>query len=105
MKRTSMMSQLASVSEGALGRLTSSDVTKSAWQAAVVLKERTERLVKGMAELDDRVASLERRVAALEKPAAKSAPRKTTARKTTSTAAKKTTAAKPRTSSSTRSTS
>ena len=89
-KRT-MMSQLASVSEGALGKLASSDISKSALQGALILKDRVERLVKGMTDLDERMDALERRVAALEKPKRKTPAKKTaasTAKKTTSTAGK-----------------
>jgi hypothetical protein len=93
--KRSMMAQLASVSEGALGKLASSDLSKSALQAGLMLKEKVERLVLGMTELDERMDKLEQRVAALEKaktPAKKRAP----ARKTASSSPKKSsTPAKP----------
>jgi hypothetical protein len=54
-----VISQLASVSEGALGKTV---------KAGMQVKERVERLVHAITELDDRVAALERRVDALEKP-------------------------------------
>jgi phage shock protein A len=83
MAKRTMISQLASVSEGAFGKT---------FQVGMALKERVERMVHAITELDDRVASLEKRVDALEKPK-----RTTTARKTTTskTAASKSTA-KPR---------
>jgi hypothetical protein len=98
-KRT-MMAQLASVSEGALGKLASSGVTKSALEGAFVLKERVERLMKGMAELDDRVDVLEKRVSALEKPKPRTPAKRAPAKKPSATTAKKatSTAAKPRSS-------
>ena len=80
-EKRSMMSQLASVSEGALGRLTQSDLSKATLQGALMLKERGERLMSSMTDLDQRVAALEERVAALEKqkrtPARKPAASKT----------------------------
>jgi hypothetical protein len=88
--KRSMMSQLASVSEGALGKLASSDLSKSALQGALMLKERMERLVMGMTELDDRMDALEKRVAALEKPKGRAPAKKSAAAgKTTASAAKK----------------
>jgi hypothetical protein len=62
------MSQLASVSEGALGKLASSEMTQKAFQGALQLKERVERMVVAISDLDERVATLEKRVTALEKP-------------------------------------
>jgi hypothetical protein len=62
-----VISQLASVSEGALGKTV---------KAGMQVKERVERLVHAITELDDRVAALERRVDALEKPKRRSPVRK-----------------------------
>jgi hypothetical protein len=59
MAKRSMISQLASVSEGALGK---------SLKAGIQVKERVERMVHAITELDDRVAALEQRVDALEKP-------------------------------------
>ena len=67
MAKRSMISQLASVSEGAIGKTV---------HVGVQVKERVERMVRAITELDDRVAALEKRVDALEKPK-----RATTARK------------------------
>ena len=94
MAKRSMMSQLASVSEGAIGRLASAEMTQRAFQGALQLKDRVERMVLAISELDDRVANLEKRVTALEKPRRRTTSSKSTASK--STAAKP--AAKPRTS-------
>jgi hypothetical protein len=62
-----VISQLASVSEGALGKTV---------KAGMQVKERVERLVHAITELDDRVAALERRVDALVKPRRRSPVRK-----------------------------
>ena len=59
MAKRSMISQLASVSEGAIGKT---------FQAGMQVKDRVERMVHAITELDDRVAALEQRVDALEKP-------------------------------------
>jgi hypothetical protein len=87
-KRT-MMAQLASVSEGALGRLAQSDLSKATLQGALMLKDRVERLMGSMTDLDERVSELEKRVAALEKPK-RTTTRKPSASKSTASAAKKT---------------
>jgi uncharacterized membrane protein len=89
MDKKSMISQLASVSEGALGKLASSDLSKTALQGALVVKERVEKLMKSMTDLDERVVALEARVAALEGKKV-GAP----AKRTTTSPAKRTTAAK-----------
>ena len=82
------LGQLASVSEGALGRLAQSSVTQTALQGALQAKERVEKLVKGFEALEVRMAAVEKRLDALEKP--KRAP----ARKTTAAAKKTATARK-----------
>jgi len=93
MAKQSVLSQLATLSEETLAKIASSEFAKDAIQGAQQAKDRVERLVKSVAELDQRLDALETRVSALE-------PKKATpAKKTTSTAAKKktTTASKPRT--------
>ena len=89
MAKKSMISQLASVSEGALGKLTSSDLSKTALSGALMLKEKVERLMSSMTDLDERMVKLEARVEALEGKATPAAKR------TTASAAKRTTASKP----------
>jgi outer membrane murein-binding lipoprotein Lpp len=66
-EKRSVMSQLTSVGEGALGRLAQYPVTQKAVESAVQVKERVEKLVGSVGELDGRVSKLEKRVAALEK--------------------------------------
>jgi len=85
--RRTVISQLASAGEEALGQLVQNPVTRKALEGALQVKERVEKLVTGLADIDGRVARLEKRVAALEKPKGGTA---TTARK--STTAKRSTA-------------
>jgi DNA-binding protein HU-beta len=87
MAKQSVLSQLASLSEETLAKIASSEFAKDAISGAQQAKDRVERLVKSVAELDDRLNALEKRVSALE-------PKKATpARKTTTAAAKKPSAA------------
>jgi hypothetical protein len=90
MDKKSMLSQVASVSEAALGKFAQSDLSKAALQGALTAKERIERLMSKMTDLDERVEALEKRVAALEKPKRAAPAKKTTAAK------KQTTVSKPR---------
>ena len=78
MDRKSVMSQLASLSEEALAKLSSSEFATNALQSVQQVKDRVERLVKTVAELDDRLDALEKRVSALE-------PKKATPAKKTTT--------------------
>ena len=79
MARRSVISQLASVGEEALGQLATNPVTRKALESALQVKDRVERLVAGLADVDGRLTKLEKRVAALEKP------KSSTTRKTAST--------------------
>jgi uncharacterized membrane protein len=81
------LGQLASVGEGAIGKLAQNPVTHRALEGAMQLKERVEKLVNGLESVEQRLAAVEKRLDALEKPK-----RRTPAK---STAARKTTAAKP----------
>ncbi len=95
MVRRTMISQLQSVGEGALGKLAQSPVTHKALEGAIQVKDRVEKVVRGLEAMDERVAKLEARIAELEKaktPARSAA--KTTAKPST-TAAKKPAARKP----------
>jgi len=62
-----VISQLASMSEGALGKSV---------KMGIQVKDRVEKMVHAITELDDRVAALEKRVDALEKPKRRTAARK-----------------------------
>lgn len=90
-----MLGQLASVGEGAIGRLAQSSVTQTALQGALQAKERIEKLMKGLESVEKRLAAVEKRLEALEKPKRRTTPaKKTTASRKTTTAARKTTAKK-----------
>jgi hypothetical protein len=77
-----MLGQLASVGEGAIGRLAQNPVTHKALEGALQVKERVEKLVNGLESLEQRVTAVEQRLDALEKPKRTTKP--ATARKTTS---------------------
>ena len=88
-----MLGQLASVGEGAIGKLAQNPVTHRALEGAMQVKERVEKLVNGLESLEQRMTAVEQRLDALEKPKRRATTTKsTTAAKTT---ASKTTAKKP----------
>jgi type II secretory pathway component PulJ len=91
--RKLMLGQLASVGEGAIGKLAQNPVTHRALEGAMQVKERVEKLVNGLESLEQRMTAVEQRLDALEKPKRRATTTKsTTAAKTT---ASKTTAKKP----------
>ena len=65
-KRT-MLGQLTSVGEGAIGRLAQNPVTNKALESAIQVKERVEKVVRGLESMDGRMTAVEKRLAALEK--------------------------------------
>jgi len=75
--------QLASVGEGAIGKLAQNPVTHKALEGALQLKERVEKLVNGLESLEQRMTAAEQRLDALEKPKRTTARKSTTARKAT----------------------
>jgi len=88
-----MLGQLASVGEGAIGKLAQNPVTHKALEGAMQVKERVEKLVNGLESLEQRMTAVEQRLDALEKPKRRATTTKsTTAAKTTAskTSAKKT---------------
>lgn len=89
--RKLVLGQLASVGEGAIGKLAQNPVTHKALEGALQVKERVEKLVKGLESLEQRMTAAEQRLDALEKPKRSTTAKSTTARKTT---AKKSTSAK-----------
>ena len=80
-----MLGQLASVGEGAIGKLAQNPVTHRALEGAMQVKERVEKLVNGLESLEQRMTAVEQRLDALEKPK-----RRATRTKSTTTAAKTT---------------
>jgi len=81
--RKLMLGQLASVGEGAIGKLAQNPVTHKALEGALQLKERVEKLVNGLESLEKRMTAAEQRLDALEKPKRTTARKSTTARKAT----------------------
>ena len=78
----SVLSQLQSVSEEALERITKSQATRSAIQSAIQLKDRAGRTLSGLEGVEERLAAIEKRLTALEgqkKPATRT---RSTAKKT-----------------------
>ena len=67
MANRTVMSQLTSVGESALEQLAASPVTRKALDSAVLLKDRVEKLLGDLVDVDGRIAELEKRVEALEK--------------------------------------
>ena len=65
-----VISGLQSVSEGALGKLTSSQATRSAVQGAMQLKDRGDRILRGLESIEERLTAIEKRLTAMEKQAA-----------------------------------
>jgi hypothetical protein len=80
------LAQLASVGEGAIGRLTQNPVTRTAVESALQAKERVEKLVSGFESLEQRMTAVEKRLDALEKPKRTTTRKSTTVRKSGSTA-------------------
>lgn len=81
--RKMVLGQLASVGEGAIGKLAQNPVTHKALEGALQLKERVEKLVNGLESLEQRMTAAEQRLEALEKPKRTTARKSTTARKAT----------------------
>jgi len=81
--RKMVLGQLASVGEGAIGKLAQNPVTHKALEGALQLKERVEKLVNGLESLEQRMTAAEQRLDALEKPKRTTARKSTTARKAT----------------------
>ena len=71
------LAQLASVGEGAIGRLAQNPVTHKAVEGALQLKERVEKLVTGFEALEQRLTAVEQRLDALEKSSKRTTPKKT----------------------------
>jgi len=61
-----MLGQLASVGEGAIGKLAQNPMTHRALEGALQLKERVEKLVNGLEAVEQRLTAVEQRLDALE---------------------------------------
>lgn len=67
MAKRTVISQLTSVGESALEQLAASPVTRKALEGAMQVKDRLEKLVGVLGDIDGRVSALEKRLDALEK--------------------------------------
>jgi hypothetical protein len=81
--KPTMTEQLTSLGESALERLAQTPLAHRALEAGMQARQRVEKLVAGLADLDGRVTRIEDRLDALEgkKPAAKPRKPRTTAAK------------------------
>ena len=77
-KRT-MLGQLTSVGEGAIDRLAQNPIAHKAVEGAIQVKERVEKVVRGLESMERRMVAVEKRLEALEKPKRRTTTRKTTA--------------------------
>ena len=66
-KKRTVISQLTSAGESALEQLATSPMTRKALEGAMQVKDRVEKLVNVLGDIDGRVSALEKRLAALEK--------------------------------------
>jgi len=82
--KKTMIEQLTSAGEGAIGKIVQNPVTHKALESALQVKDRVEKMVGSLGELETRVAKLEKRVDALDKPKRSTSSSSTT--KKTSTA-------------------
>jgi hypothetical protein len=99
-QQKSVLSQLQSVGEGAIEKITQNQATRSALQGAMHLRDRGEQLVTGLIAVEKRLVAVEKRLAALEgqsKRATTTARSAATKARTTTTAKARTTATKART--------
>jgi hypothetical protein len=87
-QQKSVLSQLQSVGEGAIEKITQNSATRSALQGAMHLRDRGEQLVTGLVAIERRLVAVEKRLAALEGPG----------KRVTTTTTARTTASKARTS-------
>jgi len=88
--RKLMLGQLASVGEGAIGKLAQNPVTHKALEGALQLKERVEKLVNGLESLEQRMTAVEQRLDAVEKPKRSATTKKSTAARKATTSPPKT---------------
>jgi hypothetical protein len=79
-KRT-MLGQLTSVGEGAIGKLTQNPVTHRALESAIQVKDRVEKVVRGLETMEKRMVAVEKRLEALEKPKRRTTRKTATAKK------------------------
>jgi phage shock protein A len=79
-KKRTVISQLTSAGESALEQLASSPVTRKALEGVMQVKDRVEKVVGSLGEMDSRVSALEKRLEALEKAKRSAAAKKPAAK-------------------------
>lgn len=90
-QKQDILSRLADKGEGALTRVAGSQTTARVVESVTGLRERmddVQKKVRGLDELEQRVAKLEKQLAELQKPKAKPKTASSSARKSTPTAPK-----------------
>ena len=92
-QQKSVLSQIQSVGEGAIEKITQNSATRSALQGAMHLRDRGEQLVTGLVAMEKRLVAVEKRLAALEGRGK----RVTTTARSAATKARMTTTTKART--------
>ena len=91
-QKQDILSRLADKGEGALSRVASSQTTAMVVGSVTGLRERmddVQKKVRGLDELEKRVAKLEKQLAELQKPKAKPKTASSSARKSAATAPEK----------------
>ncbi len=91
-QKQDILSRLADKGEGALTRVAGSQTTARVVESVTGLRERmddVQKKVRGLDELEKRVAKLEKQLAELKKPKAKPKTASSSARKSTPTAPEK----------------
>jgi len=91
-EKKSVISQIQSAGEDALGKLANNDAARSALQSAMQLKDRGGKMLAGLEPIEKRLDAIEKRLSALEGHGKKPAAR-TTTRKSSTAAAKPASAA------------
>ena len=91
-QKQDILSRLADKGEGALTRVAGSQTTARVVESVTGLRERmddVQKKVRGLDELEKRVAKLEKQLAELKKPKARPKPASSSPRKSTPTAPEK----------------
>ena len=100
--KNTVLSQLQSVGEDAVARITKSPAARSALQKGTQLRDRAGKTLSGLEGIEERLAAIEKRLAALEgkaKPASsRSRSASTSSRSTKSSTKPRTTSSKPKSS-------
>ena len=97
--KNTVLSQLQSVGEDAVARITKSPAARSALQKGTQLRDRAGKTLSGLEGIEERLAAIEKRLAALEgkaKPASSRSRSSSTRSKKSSTKSTTSTASKPR---------